>query len=98
MRSSKIKNLDLEIIQKLPSGVVPIIQLPNEAKVAGGFVGFDNEYKTFHHCPDCKGWIAGKPIAHKHNNLRPTRLTGRRGTSWYCARCGWQLAYRGKMS
>lgn len=58
-------------------------------------------HDTFQHwyeCRHCNGWIEGYANQFDVNTLDSSRLAGRRGTEWYCRRCGEQIAFIGLMS
>ena len=47
-------------------------------------------------CPVCNGWIPCDPYRHEVNTLAP--LAGRKGTEFYCRRCGGEIGFSGVMS
>lgn len=54
--------------------------------------------KVYYHCPHCKGWLEGHPNGYGVNTLDTSRLAGRRGTEYFCKRCGWEVGFSGIMS
>ena len=49
-------------------------------------------------CHHCGGWVPGRAHEHHVNNLDGQRLCGRKGTEFYCPRCGQEVHFSGMMS
>lgn len=49
-------------------------------------------------CHHCGGWVPGQAHQHRVNDLDGSRLCGRRGTEYYCPRCGKEIHFSGMMS
>jgi hypothetical protein len=58
----------------------------------------DTVWLHWYECRHCNGWIEGYANQYSVNTLDSSRLAGRRGTEWYCRRCGEQIAFLGMMS
>lgn len=54
--------------------------------------------KHWYECYRCGGWIEGMPFEHNVNTLDPAHLAGRRGTEFYCIRCGEEIHFSGLVS
>lgn len=89
--SSDDNNLSLPVLSELPTGIQDIETRGREKEAYG--INEDGEVFTFHYCDQCKGWIPGYYHAVQHNSLG--RLSGRRGTSYHCCRCGAQISFIG---
>lgn len=89
------KDPTLKVSENLPDGVAESDSF-HDLHEAYGFVG--EEYKTYHHCRFCGGWIEGHAHELEVNNLNTRRLAGRQGTEYYCRRCGRQIGFFGLMS
>lgn len=89
------KNMKLPVLtdEQLPQGVVPRAVLLGGVREAYGVVGDD--FKTYHYCSHCKGWIEGSANAFPVHNLG--MLSGRSGQEYYCLRCGHEIAFIGMM-
>lgn len=52
-----------------------------------------------HHCHYCRGWIPGVPETREINTMSIEHpLSGRRGTAFYCLRCGEEIDFIGEIS
>lgn len=91
------KDTSLSVLKSLPSDVSEdrLNDLFN-LKQAAGYV--DGQYKTFHFCPHCGGWIEGHANQYEVNTLNSGHLAGRRGTEFFCCRCGERIGFFGMMS
>ena len=49
-----------------------------------------------HYCPKCGGWIEGHANQFREDTLGP--LCGRRGTTYHCRRCGYEIGFTGCMA
>lgn len=58
----------------------------------------DGAPRVLHFCQHCNGWIEGTATQYSVNTLDSSRLAGRRGTEYYCRRCGREIAFSGMMS
>jgi hypothetical protein len=56
----------------------------------------DGELCYYHYCSLCNGWIEGSYNEEEINSIGP--LSGRKGQSRYCRRCGHEAAFFGKYS
>ena len=50
----------------------------------------------YHWCRSCDGWVEGRPREDRVDTLGV--LSGRRGTEYYCLRCGGHLGFDGVMA
>lgn len=53
-------------------------------------------YGCVYLCCQCGGWIEGHADEYQVNDLGP--LSGRRGTEFYCRRCGAEVGFFGMMA
>lgn len=90
------KNLSLDVHKELPKGVQETKWGMGNLKEASGYVGED--YKQFHFCPKCAGWIEGHASRYEENTLNSSQLAGRQGTTYHCLRCGYEIDFFGRMS
>ena len=91
------KDSSLTIHNQLPEGVEEgRLSFGHNMREASGHVG--DRYMFFHFCKRCGGWIEGQPNAFEINTLNPSQLAGRKGTEYFCRRCGEQIAFMGMMS
>lgn len=86
---------------------IPVVQ-GDEKTPPGGFCSDDihvggvpevvshGPFLRMYHCRFCEGWIDGEPTEFRINTLGV--LSGRRGSEFYCRRCGQELAFFGMMS
>lgn len=89
-------NMGMKVHKELPVGVRERERLLSHLREADGIV--NDAWLEFHFCPDCDGWIEGHAQEFKVNTLDGGRLSGRRGTEYFCRRCGYQIAFMGIMS
>lgn len=87
-------NPNLPVLSELPAGILDIDTNGREKQAYG--VDAEGQAINFHYCDQCKGWIPGYYHAVAHNSLG--RLSGRRGTSYHCCRCGAQISFIGLMA
>jgi hypothetical protein len=78
----------LNVLQEIPEGLLDSLYRQY------GIV--EDKFVCFHKCKKCGGWIEGEPTEYHIDTLRP--LSGRRGTEYYCRRCGHQIGFIGMMS
>ncbi len=91
------KDMSLTVHKNLPEGVFEDqFRFLDYLKEAHGYV--DGRHVVFHFCKRCGGWIEGHANQYEVNTLNSGRLSGRRGTEYYCCRCGEQIAFSGLMS
>lgn len=83
--------------EQLPQGVHPKDDFIIGSREAYGTTP-DGEFKTYHHCSRCGGWVEGHASEYEVSTLNTRRLSGRRGTEYHCRRCGRQIAFHGIMS
>ena len=76
----------LPVLPELPPGVE---EMPAHVREAWGRT--DGELRHFHFCPRCCGWVDGQPSLTHDDALGPR--PGRRGTAYYCRRCGGEIAF-----
>lgn len=84
-------NPHLPVLAELPEGAVE-----RNAAISFGCRKARLGTAGYFHCPRCGGWIEGHPIERRENTLAP--LSGRKGISTLCSRCGWELAFSGMVS
>ncbi len=53
---------------------------------------------ALHWCDRCGGWIPSNAECFQENTLAPHMLAGRSGHTYYCRRCGREVAFIGIMS
>lgn len=82
------------VIKELPVGVMERQGPLLEYREAYGFVGGVGVW--YHFCPRCDGWVEGYPVERRINTLE--LLSGRQGKAEYCARCNYELAFRGAVA
>lgn len=91
------KSLPVLKEEELPAGVREFLPgFSDRHRTKSGVV--DDEYKSFHYCPRCGGWIPGDYYTYGVNNLDTRHLAGRSGTSYACRRCGDEVDFNGIMS
>ena len=91
------KDMSLKVYKELPEGAVEgNLSFMHNLKEASGYV--NGQYMFFHFCRHCGGWIEGHANSFEVNTLNSRQLSGRRGTEFYCCRCGERLAFSGIMS
>ena len=88
--------MTLKVHKELPPGVTERPNRLGRLRDAHGMIG--DSFVTFHFCPDCDGWIEGHANDYEVNTLNPARLAGRRGTEFFCRRCGYRIDFVGMMS
>ncbi|GAB4528640.1 MAG: hypothetical protein OHK0046_47750 [Anaerolineae bacterium] len=89
-------NRHLKVVDALPHYVQPQRTAPGYPLEASGATA-QGVYEVYHHCPHCGGWIAGAAVEqHVSDDMR--KLSGRRGTTFYCRRCAWQIGFTGAMA
>ncbi len=92
------KNPSLPVLKELPPGIAEDgRQWIHNLREASGYVA-KGDYHFYTYCDHCGGWIRGHANEYEVNTLAPHQLAGRRGTEYYCQRCGEQLAFSGMMS
>ena len=93
-------NPELEVFKELPDNYEEdLLGLSSrEASIKGDCLKEPLDVlKKMHHCGHCGGWIDALPI--QESVYEPlVNLTGRQGTFYYCARCGYELCFVGRMS
>ncbi len=91
------KDMSLTVHKELPEGITEGAPFTFAGvKEATGYV--DKGYKTFHFCDRCGGWIEGYANQFEVNNLNSNMLAGRKGTEYFCRRCGTEIGFFGLMS
>jgi hypothetical protein len=61
-----------------------------------GHPHFEAKPRAYHYCHRCGGWVPGEPYTSEVSNLGP--LSGRKGTEYYCRRCGKEIGFVGMVS
>jgi len=89
------KNMSLTVHKELPDGI-PEQKLSFGTREAWGTV--NGEFKTFHFCRYCGGWIEGHANQYEVNTLNASQLSGRQGTEYHCQRCGERIGFMGMVS
>lgn len=87
-------NRNLPVLDKLPPGVTEKSYFGSLREAWGTTA--DDEFRSYYHCPHCKGWIEGAPTTYGEHTLGP--LSGRSGTVYACIRCGEEVAFNGLVS
>lgn len=91
------KDMSLTVHKELPEGVEEgRFAFVRNMREASGMSG--DKYLFFYFCKRCGGWIEGHANEYSVNTLNPSQLSGRRGTEYFCCRCGEQIAFNGMMS
>ncbi len=91
------KNLNLKVYPYLPDGYVERKELLFQ-QYRYATLRVDSTLESVHYCPECNGWVEGDCNKYEVNTLDGRRLSGRRGTDFHCARCGYKLGFFGMMS
>ena len=80
-------NLDLKVLKELPKDSERVF------KFYAALASVDNEedFKEFHYCEKCDGWIEESPIRHKLTNFEAK--TAKNGVGYFCARCGNNIGF-----
>ncbi len=81
----------IKVYAELPQGIIETNESFINHREARGWI--DGEYKSFYFCSMCKGWIEGFPAGQRVETLGI--LSGRRGHSFRCERCGYELSFMG---
>lgn len=89
--------MSLTVHKELPAGVVEHVPLFGGLREARGTAA-DGVYHMFHYCARCGGWIEGNANTYHENTHMPHMLAGRKGETYYCKRCGREIAFVGIMS
>ena len=100
------KDLNLEVFKELPEGFEQKGWLlgPKTAWTVmqrnedGSPSPIQQPFREMTYCQHCEGWIEARPHEHQINNLDGSRLCGRKGTEYYCARCAQEIHFSGMMS
>jgi hypothetical protein len=75
-------------------------EIPDKDEILSKFTiikgGYDKSAIFYHHCEHCNGYIKGQPIMKSEHTM--SILSGRNGTTYYCKRCGNQIAFLGWMA
>lgn len=90
------RNMTLPILESLPEWAHESTRYFGRLREARGrerYMPDPSALRHFVFCHMCKGWIEGQPHEREHNDLGI--LSGRKGTSYYCPRCGWELDFNG---
>lgn len=91
-------NPELKVFKELPEKYEadPLGFSDKEAKIKHEFLREPlDQLERMHFCYHCDGWIPGHPIREGiHEPL--VAMTGRQGTSYQCARCGYEICFVGK--
>lgn len=91
------KDMSLPVLKELPEGVAEgRLAFIHNLKEASGYV--DGHYVFYTFCKRCGGWIEGHANSFSVNTLNSSQLSGRKGTEYFCCRCGEQIAFMGMMS
>jgi len=84
---------------------LPVFKEPPEGAEEGFSMGFKSlrsrhpkPFRSWHFCHHCAGWIEGEPHENRVNTLDGSRLSGRRGTEFFCRRCAKEIGFSGLMS
>lgn len=93
------ENKDIPVLETLPEGL-------NEKPCWGNYKMAETPLEEviskkipwiyYYHCHWCKGWIKGRPNEYREDTIGP--LSGRRGTAFYCIRCGNEIGFSGMVS
>jgi len=86
----------LEVLQSLPPGVSRL-EASGDLHHAWGQTA-DGEWRSYHFCQHCGGWIPGNAYEVQENTLDSYHLAGRQGRVDYCRRCGREIAFSGIVS
>ncbi len=81
-------NPDLELFKKLPAEEI-WTHLTDEKAI-------NNKDEEYNHCYRCDGWVKAPLIQDSVDDMG--MMCGRRGETWNCARCGWEIHFFGMMS
>ena len=85
---------NLPVLSELPPGFYEVVRSLGP-RISRSQINFEE----MHFCDSgCNGWIPGEATEFRVNTLEPEHLAGRRGTEYYCRRCGGHLAFIGIMS
>jgi hypothetical protein len=84
------KNPDLPVQKQLPPGA-------RQWHFLYEFQAIDPAGEVHHWtlCKHCEGWIPAKVNEYPVNTLDDNRKTGRKGTEYYCPRCGKEIHFSG---
>lgn len=100
------KDPNLPLFKELPEGfeVKGSFMGPSTAwtKIArhpdGSFMRPQPKMRVLTYCPHCAGWVEDEAHENMVNDLGGSRLCGRKGTEFWCARCGEMICFSGMMS
>ncbi len=89
------RDRSLKVHRSLPDGYVKSQSNPEDYLLAINAQG-----ESMYYCDEnCNGWIEGMPNGIPEDTMKPLRpLSGRRGESICCRRCGQEIAFNGIIS
>lgn len=100
------KNPELPVFKEVPDGFEerPYFLGPKTAwtKIArhsdGSVMRPQPKLRILTFCHHCAGWVEGEAHENMVNDLDGSRLCGRKGTEFWCPRCGKEICFCGMMS
>lgn len=90
-------DMSLPVLKELPDGVTEESFTLGVVREASG-KPTEEGWPHYHFCPHCNGWIEGYPNEFPVNTFAPQHLAGRKGTEYFCRRCGHEIGFLGLMS
>jgi hypothetical protein len=86
------KRMELPVVKELPS------EFERRFYKHEACTRYPESLKFMTNCHHCGGWVPGQAHEHRVNTLDGSRLCGRKGTEYYCPRCGKEIHFSGMMS